>query len=180
MLSKEYMYMEFYKLVSERESIRSYDPGKKVPENIIRKILEAGRIAPSAANRQPWKFIVVSSGEMLSKIRSCYSRQWFHEAPHILIVKGKRSDAWSRGYDSYNSLETDLTIAMDHMILAAENEGLGTCWIAAFDPEVLRKALGLSDDETVFAITPLGYMPEGFTRKGNKSRKSLDEIAEFI
>ncbi len=172
--------MDFYKVISERESIRSYDPERKIPEEIIRKILEAGRIAPSAANRQPWKFVVVSSEEMLSKVRQCYSREWFHDAPHILIVKGRRSEAWSRGYDNYNSLETDLTIAMDHMILAAENEEIGTCWIAAFDPDILKKVLELEEGETVFVITPLGYTPKGFVKKSDKKRKQLDEIAEFI
>ena len=172
--------MDFYKLISERESIRSYDPDRKIPEKIIRKILEAGRLAPSAANRQPWKFIIVSSEAMLKKVRPCYRGDWFYSAPHILIVKGKRSEAWVRRQDEYNSLETDLTIAMDHMILAAEYEGVGTCWIAAFDPDVLKKVLNLADNETVFAITPLGYTPENFSKSWNKNRKALDEIAEFI
>lgn len=105
--------MDFYTLISERESIRSYDPDKKVPDEVIKRILNAGRIAPSAANRQPWAFIIVSSDKMLEKVRPCYGRDWFCSAPHILIVKGKREDAWVRGYDGYNSLETDLTIAMN-------------------------------------------------------------------
>ncbi|MDX9801824.1 MAG: nitroreductase family protein [Spirochaetia bacterium] len=172
--------MDFFKVISERESIRAYDPDNKIEDKVIKKILEAGRIAPSAANRQPWKFIVVSSEAMLEKVRKCYSREWLHSAPHILIVKGKRDKAWTRKYDKYNSLETDLTIAMDHMILAAENEGVGTCWIAAFEPDVLKKALNLDDDEFVFAITPLGYTPEGFSKSGSKIRKPLEEVAEFI
>ena len=172
--------MDFYTLISDRESIRSYDPDKKVPDEVIKRILNAGRIAPSAANRQPWKFIIVSSDKMLEKVRPCYGRDWFCTAPHILIVKGKREDAWVRGYDGYNSLETDLTIAMDHMILAAENEGVGTCWIAAFNPAVLKEAIGLDYNETVFAVSPLGYTPSGFSKKGNKQRKSIEEIADFI
>ncbi len=172
--------MDYYKLISERESIRSYDPERTVDDKVIKKILEAGRLAPSGANKQPWKFIVVSSQAMLEKVRPCYKGSWFHQAPHILILKGRQKDAWQRNYDNYNTLETDLTIAMDHLILAAENEGLGTCWIAAFDPERLYKALELKEDERVFAITPLGYPPEGFRKKRNKTRKALEDIVEFV
>ncbi len=172
--------MDYIKLITERESIRSYDSKRQIEESLIRKILEAGRLAPSAANRQPWKFVVVSSPEMLQKVRPCYKAPWFQEAPHILIVKGRRNHAWQRSGDGYNSLETDLTIAMDHLILAAENEGLGTCWIAAFNSGILREALELEADETVFALTPLGYAPRGFSKKMGKTRKKLEEIAEFI
>lgn len=172
--------MNFYELVSGRESIRSYDPEKKIPREILNRILSAGNMAPSAANRQPWEFLLVSSDEMLSRVRPCYKPEWFQSAPNILIVKGNRSHAWTRSSSSYNSLETDLTIAMDHMILAAEYEGVGTCWIAAFSPEILRKALGLTTDEEVFAITPLGYPVKGFKKSGRKIRKSFDEVVKFI
>ncbi|MFC2132775.1 nitroreductase family protein, partial [Bacteroidota bacterium] len=160
--------------------IRQYDPERKVPEEVLKRILNAGRVAPSAANRQPWEFILVSSEKMLSKVSKCYRGEWLQDAPHILIVKGKRNEAWTRPLNRYNSLETDLTIAMDHMILAAETEGLGTCWIAAFDPENLYSVLGLSEDETIFAITPLGYMPKTFEKKNQKTRKPLNEICKFI
>ena len=117
---------------------------------------------------------------MLEKVRPCYPRPWFHDAPHILIVVGKESEAWVREADGYNSLETDLTIALDHMILAAEYEGVGTCWVGAYDPLELREALSLADDETVYSITPLGYSKEGFEKRGNKKRKPIEEIVEFL
>ena len=126
--------MDFYKLIRTRESIRDYDTSRPVEEDKLGRILEAGRLAPSAANHQPWNFLVVSSPEMLSKVRACYQRDWFADAPNVLIVKGNKTDAWVRKYDGYNSLETDLTIAMDHIILAAEFENVGTCWIEAYDP----------------------------------------------
>ena len=172
--------MDFNTLIRTRESIRDYDPERPVEEEKLMRILDAGRLAPSAGNRQPWRFIVVSSPEMLAKVRPCYSRQWFSEAPGILIVAGNKNDSWVRGYDGYNSLETDLTIAMDHMILAAENEGVATCWIAAFDPEVLGTALALKKNDFVFAITPLGYPKKGFRKKGSKVRKPLDEIIHIV
>ena len=172
--------MNFYELVAKRESIRAFDPHRKIPMDVLTRILEAGRFAPSAHNNQPWQFIVVSSDKMLSKVRSCYRAVWFQDAPHILVVKGLRDKAWVRSSDGYNSLETDLTIAMDHMILTAEYEGVGTCWIADFSPDLLATALGLEDDEVVFTITPLGYTPAGFHKKNRKSRKPFEDVVTFI
>jgi nitroreductase len=172
--------MEFLDVIRNRESIREYDPAKKVDRTVLEKILEAGRIAPSAANRQPWRLVVVTSPEMLAKMRQCYGRPWFQDVPHILVVIGTKSAAWVRPTDGYNSLETDLAIATDHMILAAENEGLATCWIAAFDPGILRPALQLTDDEYVYAISPLGYPKEGFRKKGAKQRKKPEEVVQFL
>lgn len=172
--------MEFYDLISTRESIRNYDPHKTVSEEVLERILNAGRIAPSAVNYQPWKFKVISSPVMLEKVRACYGRSWFHEAPHILIVSGFRDKAWTRSFDGYNSIETDLAIAMTHLILAAENEGVATCWIAHYDPALLRTALELKDNEEVFSITPLGYPKEDFRKLMKKNRRPLEEIAEFL
>ena len=172
--------MEFQELVHSRESIRDYDPSRPVEPARLERILESGRLAPSAANRQPWTFILVSLPEILEKVRACYHKQWFKDAPHILVVAGDLNASWVSSYDGHNSLETDLAIAMDHMILAAENEGVGTCWIAAFDPSVLHKALNLKPNEKVFAITPLGYPHKGFTKKANKVRKELKDIVRYL
>lgn len=172
--------MEYYDLIRRRESVRSYDPDRPVAREILERIIDAGRLAPSAANRQPWKFLVISSGPMLDKVRACYHREWFREAPHILAIIGLKEQAWNRSYDGYNSIETDVTIAMTHIILAAENEGVSTCWIAAFNPAVLREALDLEPDQLVFGITPLGYPKAGYEKTLSKNRKSLGEIAEFL
>jgi nitroreductase len=172
--------MDFYELIRNRESIRNYDIDRPLDQDTLYRILEAGRLAPSAVNYQPWRFLVISSEEMLAKVRPCYPRPWFHEAPHILIVVGYPDEAWVREKDGYNSLETDLTIALDHMILAAEFEGVGTCWVGAYDPDLLREVLDLKENEIVYSITPLGYPKEGFLKKGNKKRKPVDEIVEFM
>lgn len=168
--------MEFYDLIQNRESIRDYNPDKVVPEAVLNRILNAGRLAPSASNRQPWTFVLISSPEKLEEVRSCYHREWFKQAPHILVIVGNKADAWVRSYDGYNSLETDAAIAMDHIILAAENEGVGACWIIAYEHDKLAKAIGLNPQEEVFCITPLGYQNEGFQKRKNKIRKSLDEV----
>lgn len=172
--------MDFTDLIRNRESIRNYDPSRPIPMDVLKRILEAGRLAPTACNIQPFRFLVISSPEMLEIVRACYPRDWFKDAPHILIVVGYKDQSWKRGHDGYNSIETDMTIAMDHLILAAENEGVGTCWIENYDPAKLRNALGLADNEVVFSITPLGYQKPGFSKAGNKKRKPLDEIVKFL
>ncbi len=171
--------MEFTQVINGRESIRSYDPTRPLDKAVLERILDAGRIAPSAANRQPWRFVLVSSRGVLTQVRRCYQKPWFQDAPHILAVTGRTSEAWSR-QDGWNSIETDVAIALDHMVLAAENEGVGTCWIAAYDPTILRSALGLSSEERIYAVTPLGYPRPGFAKKGQKQRKALQEIVKYL
>ena len=98
----------------------------------------------------------------------------------MLVVVGKVGDAWTR-QDGYNSIETDVAIAMDHLILAAENEGVGTCWIAAYDPTVLRSALGLTADDRVYTISPLGYpRARVLQEKYSKQRKTLAEVVTYL
>lgn len=172
--------MEFARLIRTRESIRNYDPGHPVPREILGRILDSGRQAPSACNYQPWKFLVVSSATMLEKVKACYPRSWFKDAPHVLVVVGLSDKSWKRSYDGYDSIETDVAIAMTHIILAAEDEGVATCWIAAYDPAMLREALNLDSNELIFGITPLGYPKEGFRKSTEKKRKPLNEITEFI
>jgi nitroreductase len=172
--------MEYADLIITRESIRNYDPDKPVPKEVLQMILKAGSLAPSACNYQPWKFLVVSSPAMLEKVRACYHRDWFKDAPQIVIVVGLKDQAWNRSYDGYNSVETDAAIALTHIILAAENEGVGTCWVAAYNPAILRKALNLKKNEEAFGITPLGYPKPGFKKSLSKKRKSLEDIVEFL
>jgi nitroreductase len=172
--------MEYTELIHQRESVRNYDPARPVTKEILVKILEAGRLAPSACNNQPWIFLLISSAPLLEKVKASYNREWFKEAPHILVITGLKDKAWNRSYDAYNSVETDVAIAMTHIILAAENEGVGTCWIAAYDPAILRKALNLDDKQLVFGITPLGYPKTGYKKNNLKNRKPPEEIIKFL
>jgi len=171
--------MDFTKVITGRESIRSYDPTKPVDKAVMERILDAGRVAPSAANRQPWRFLLISSREMLAQVRRSYQKPWFQDAPHVLVVAGRTGESWSR-QDGWNSIETDLTIAMDHMVLAAENEGVATCWISNFEMAVLRSALSLSSEDRVYAITPLGYPRPGFAKKGQRQRKALADVVKYL
>ena len=170
---------DFLELARRRVSVRSFHPERPVPDDDLQAILEAGRLAPSAANRQPWRFLVIRSREALDRIRACYDATWFRHAPVVLAVVGREEEAWVRRTDGYNALETDLTIAMDHMILAAADRGVGSCWIAAFDPPTLRTALDLAEDEQVYAITPLGYPEEGWEPR-EKKRKSTEDVVRYL
>lgn len=172
--------MDFLSFVSNRYSIRGYDSSKVVGQETLIRILEAGRMAPSAANRQPWTFVIVQSPEKRQALATVYPAPWFAEAPVILIVKGNKAEAWHRKNDDYCSIETDLAITMDHLILAATAEGLGSCWIAAFDEKILREILKLSEDEVVFGITPIGYPIENRVITRPKSRKPLEQIVEWL
>jgi nitroreductase len=171
--------MEFRELIQYRESIRSYDPARPVEKAILVTICEAGRLAPSAANRQPWKFIIVSSEEGLHRIRPCYQKDWFQDAPHILAVVGDMTKAWVRRSDNRSFIETDLAIAFDQMILAAADAGVAACWISNFDTVKVREALDLHSNEVIYGLTPLGYPRSDFQRKVVKERKELWEILSW-
>ncbi len=172
--------MEVTDIIRRRRSCREFESEQPVAGEVLEQIVEAGRVAPSACNNQPWRFLVVSEPTLRGRIAACYQGRWLAAAPHILIVVADREAAWVRS-DGYSSVETDATIAMDHMILAAESLGVATCWIAAFSERELRRVLALRDHEYVFAITPLGYAlhPERL-RQQKAKRKTLQQVVTFI
>jgi nitroreductase len=102
------------------------------------------------------------------------------DAPHVLVVVGLKNMAWTRSFDGYNSVETDVAIAMTHIVLAAENEGVATCWIEAYNPAILKEALNIGKGEVTFGITPLGYPKPGFKKTLEKNRKPLEDMVEFL
>jgi nitroreductase len=166
--------VDFYEVLKTRRSIRSYrrDP---VPEDKLQRILEAARGAPSAANRQPVFFYVVRDEQLRKGMLQVYAQQWFADAPVIICACHRPSEAWCRR-DGKSYADVDLTIAMDHLILAAAAEGLGTCWIGAFKPQALRELLGLPPDLEPVALTPLGYPAQ---QPSPTPRKPLDKLVEY-
>ena len=158
--------MEFRKLIHARRSIRGYRPDA-VPEESLARILEAARLAPTAANRQPFQLIVVTEPSTRARFREAYDRDWFWTAPMIIVGCVEPAKAWQRP-DGFNAAEVDLSIVMDHLILAATDEGLGTCWICHFDEGRVKEILGIPPEVRVIAMTPLGYPaaePRPFQRK---------------
>jgi nitroreductase len=171
--------MDFAKLIVTRESIRTYDPDRSVSRDAVLRILEKSRMAPSAKNIQPWKFIVITTPELLRKVKDCYHREWFRNAPLVLVVVGDKREAYVRSYDTHCFIETDLAIVMTYILLAAADEGVATCWMSNFDPNRLHSVLELSHDEIVLNITPLGYPPANFQPTGQKDRKPLDQLVDW-
>jgi nitroreductase len=167
--------MEFFELIFKRKSIRRY-LDKPVEEEKIKRILEALQIAPTADNRQPFMFYVMRDRELIRKMKDVYDKKWFYTAPVVICGFVDRSKAWtSKGGKNYG--EVDVTIAMDHLILAAADEGLGTCWVAAFQPEACKRLLQVPDNLEPVVLTPLGY-PDGPAK--DTKRKGLEEIVRFL
>ena len=166
--------MEFSEVIQKRYSARKYRPDP-VGEDEIQELLEAVRLAPTAANRQPIKFIVIHTAGKEIELRKIYNAPWFVQAPIIICGCAVPSKAWVRR-DGKNYADVDVAIAMDHLILAATELGLGTCWIAAFDPVAARQVLGLPNDVEPIVFTPLGYADD---EPGAKGRKNLLEIVNY-
>jgi nitroreductase len=163
--------MEFYEVLKTRRSVRKYKTTPVEPDKLDR-ILEAARTAPSAANRQPWHFIVVTDADTRQTLGKTYPRDWFAPAPVIIVACAEPAAAWVRR-DKKNYADVDVTIAFEHLVLAAAAEGLGTCWIGAFDPAGVRKVMGLPDGIEPLAMTPLGYPDEIPKPTG---RKAMAEV----
>jgi nitroreductase len=165
--------MEFYELIRERKSVRRYK-SNPIPDEVLNRILEAGRIAPSAKNIQPWHFIVIQNPEIKEMVaEACRGQRFMAEAPVIVCGCALEDIAWGRMGGYMSSFAVDLAIAMEHMILAAANEGLGTCWIGAFVEKDVKKILGIPDNVRVVALTPVGYPAEVPRDRGRKLMKDI-------
>jgi len=166
--------MEFLDLITKRYSVRAYKPDP-VPDEILNKVLEAARLAPTAANLQPFQLIVIHTRGREAELRRIYHREWFTRAPLLICACGIPAQGWVRS-DGKNYTDVDVAIVMDHLILAATEAGLGTCWVAAFNPDAARQVLGLPDGVEPIAFTPLGYPAD---RPGPKWRKALPELVRY-
>lgn len=164
--------MSFAELVRARYSVRAYD-ATPVDEAALERILEAVLLAPTAANRQPLRVIVLPVKGHERELRRVYDRDWFVQAPLVLAVCAVPAEGWVRAYDRWSAAEVDAAIAMTHLLLAAAEEGLGTCWIAAFDPVAAREVLNLPDGLVPFAFTPLGQPADSATPKRRRPMTEL-------
>lgn len=168
--------MDFRNLIAARTSVRAYRPDP-VPEPLLLEVLEAARLAPSACNRQPFRILVIHTRGREADLLRVYPKAWFVEAPLVLAVCAVPGEAWTRSrHDGWNAAETDATIATDHMLLAAADRGLGTCWIAAFDPIAARDVLDLPEGVVPVSFTPLGWPADV---PGPKERKPLEELVRY-
>jgi len=163
--------MHFQELIRARYSVRAYisDP---VDEATLERILEAGRLAPTAANRQGFGIIVVHTKGREEELGRVYGRAWFTQAPLVLAVCALPEEAWRHG-DGTSMAMVDAAIVMDHLILAAADEGLGTCWIAHFDKAAARESFGLPEGVEPVVLTPLGHPADSLK---TKKRKPLEDL----
>ena len=158
--------MDTLTTILERRSVRTYKQ-EPIPDADLKQILEAGHQAPSAANRQPWHYVIV--GDPVQKARvaqACNNQMWMADAAYIMVAVGRPqvSEKW---------FKVDVAIAFQTMVLAAASLGYGTCWIGAFDDQNVRTVCGIPDDMTVVACSPLG-VPD--VHPPARQRKEWDEV----
>ena len=170
--------MNFLELAKSRFSVRKYKP-IPVKDDDLNYVLEAGRIAPSAVNYQPWHFLVLREKESLEKIRQTYLREWFKEAPIVIVLLGDHIRGWKRA-DGKVHTDIDVAIAADHMTLAAADRGLGTCWVCNFDKKKTVELFNLPDYLEPIVFLPLGYTDvQAEQERHIEKRKPLSDIISF-
>lgn len=163
-------------VVSDRYSCRDFDSTKPVAVETVEKIIEAARLAPSAVNRQPWTFVAVGDAALRARILA-KSRPAFLEAPVLIVACGHHDEAWHRPADGKDHTDVDVSIAVEHICLAAAALNVGTCWVCSFDVEATKETLGLPEDVEPVALIPLGYPKTD--QIPQKKRKTLEEILRW-
>jgi nitroreductase len=168
--------MSVLDIIKSRKSIRKYKRDN-IPEDVFLRVMEAARLAPSGKNLQPWKFIIARDQNLKESLAEASRGQLFiARAPIIIIACGCPDMSYPRQGNYMKSWPIDVTIALQHLMLQAEEEGLGTCWIGAFEEKEVKSLLGVPEDWKVLALTPLGY-PDQIPR--DRGRKPLSEIVSY-
>ena len=170
--------MDFTQVIEKRYSCKNFGQ-RKVEDAKLRAILEAGRLAPTAKNFQEQRIYVVQSAEGLAKIDQATPCRY--SAPTCVVAAFDRNNMFTYPGGKRTSGVEDATIVATHMILAAANEGVDSCWVNFFDPDQLAKALGLPENEEILMLLDLGYAAEGVKPLPNHdSRKPLSETVAYL
>lgn len=171
--------MNFLTLARKRCSVRTYS-AQAIEQEVLDRVLEAARMAPSAVNYQPWTLLVVREEAGKEKLHSTYRREWFYTAPMYIVVCAEHSQSWKRRADGKDHADIDASILTEHLCLAAAEEGLGTCIVCNFDTEALKEAFALPEETEPIVILPIGYPedPSIFERTPKK-RKTMEEIVKY-
>ena len=165
--------MDFLELVRSRYSCRSYQP-QSVEQEKLEYVMECVRLAPSACNKQPWRFRIVSSEDGRKGLCECYEREWFRSAPLYIVASVLHDEEWVRG-DGKQHGDIDVAIAVEHLCLAAAEQGLGTCWVCNFDVERCKRVLSLAANEEPTVLIPIGYPAD---KPKEKQRKDIKLVVE--
>lgn len=163
--------MRLVELAEKRYSCRAYR-SDEVERGKLEYIMECVRLSPSAVNKQPWLFRIVSCDEEKAKLRQCYNREWFGTAPMYIVASILHDEEWVRA-DGKRHGDIDIAIAVEHLCLAATEQGLGTCWVCNFDAALCKQLFGMGDNEEPAVLIPLGYAAD---EPKEKKRKALGEI----
>ena len=167
--------MEFEKVIKERFAARSFD-SKKIEQELLDKILEAGRLAPTAKNNQPIKIYVVQSEEGLNKIDKASPCRY--GASTVLVICGDKEKAFSKG--NYSTYEMDASIVTTHMMLEATNVGVDNIWVELFDSDILRSEFDIPENLIPVCLLPLGYKSDSCVPGPmHNVRKTIDELVEY-
>ncbi len=169
--------MDFIEIAKKRYSVRGYQD-KKVEEEKLEKILEAAHVAPTAANLQPIRLIVVQSREGLAKIGKGAN---LYGAPLAVIVCADHGKAWVRPFDKKQTADIDASILTDHMMLQATELGLGSVWICYFKPDVISREFGLPDNLEPVNILAVGYSDEEAAdpERHSQTRIPVEELVSY-
>lgn len=159
-------------IIDGRYSCRSYLE-KNVEEEKLQYIKECMRLAPSAVNRQPWKFRIVRSDEGKELLRRCYTRDWFRGAPLYILASVLHDEEWVRA-DGKHHGDIDVAIAVEHLCLAATEQGLATCWVCNFDAALCHSLFHLEATEEPAVIIPIGYAASADVPE--RKRKAMQDI----
>jgi nitroreductase len=166
--------MDVFAAIKGRRSVRAYKPAQ-IEEDKLKKVLEAARLAPSASNRQDWKFVIVREKETRKKLaRAAFGQSFIGEAPVVIVACGTEPKAIMACGQPTSTV--DVSIACAFMILEAYEQGLGTCWIGAFKEDEVKKILKIPEPVRVVSMIPLGYPDES---PSQRERKDFDEIVCF-
>ena len=167
--------MDFETVIKTRRSVRSF-ASTDVPDELLDRVLDAARSAPSANNKQPWHFVLVRDRSIRRRLAEVAAGQAFiAKAPVVIACCGQKyTDTYS--WIGSNMHVVDVTIAVDHLTLAARNEGLGTCWIGAFDHEAARQLLKVPDTHSVVMIVPVGYPADDAVFRETQNRLPLGQL----
>ena len=169
--------MNFLSLAGKRYSVRKFSD-KPVEKEKLDKILEAGRLAPTACNNQPQKIIVIDNKASLEKVKKC-TRYGFG-APVVLIICYDKDESWKRSFDGKDMGDVDAAIVTTHIILEAASLGIGSTWVGSFDPAAARSEFALPDNVIPVAFLPIGYPAEDAAPSGNHaSRKPINETVSY-
>ena len=168
------MINSFLDICRKRHSVRGFRPDP-VPDEILNYIMECVRLAPSAVNKQPWTFIGVRLEGRRRLLHRCYDREWFQSAPYYVIACRDTEQEWVRKSDGKPHGDIDVAIAIEHLCLAAAEQGLGTCWVCNFDVALCKELFALPDHLQPVALIPIGYPAEDGSQL-RSSRKPMEDI----